>query len=505
MSLANLNATESELKLLVNVSGEVLTFYSTKMGVGRSMSLASIACILARKGKRVLVIDWDFDNPTIYQYLTLLSPESKEQVKSSPGLIELCWDVMRMARGLRPKQIVDVTSENNFSILSAHITSASLGGSFINDGKVDIMMAGRQDRKFNVRVRYFSWSDFYDRCDGTSFFNAMFDWMVAEYDYVLIDSLIGRFRSSFLFPFLRTDKLVVCFTLDEDSVNTSVSAAGFIKRRAGAALRVYPVPMRVVSSELEIRERREASARTAFAPYLAHLPESEVKRYWRSVENPEIPYYLYARELPPLREGPEGSLSAAYEQLITYLTDASLTGSGILTEQVTQREMSRLDRRGSAEEGGKDWNVYARPYEGEGDYGFVSYARDDGDLVLPIVQDIDSLDYHLWWDEGIPGATEWLAYLEEKIKQSNYVILFLSRRAVVSDWVKREIEIARHNGKPIIVIRLDKSDLPQSIEEVLGGYQMLDISTVAFEENLAETLRLIYSGFVPNASEKGAA
>jgi len=484
----------------MRVSGEVLTFYSTKMGVGRSMGLASIACILASKGKRVLVIDWDFDNPTVYRYLALLSPENEEQIKSSPGLIDLCWDVLRAARGLRPTQIADVIAENNFSMLWAHITPFSLGGRFVNEGRVDIMMAGRQDQRFNVRVRYFSWSEFYDRCDGAAFFDAMFDWMVAEYDYVLVDSLGGRARSSVLFPFLRTDKLIVCFTLDEDSVDTSASATGFIKSRTGGALQVYPVTMRVDSAERERLELRKAYARSKFAPYLAHLRGHEKEKYWSGVENPEIPYFSYARELPPLRENSDDpkSLSSAYERLVAHITGTSLAGSGHLGERLTQRELIGMDRTETADPEGKDWNVYATPYEGEGGYGFVSYARDDGDVVLPIVQDIDYLDYHLWWDEGIPGATEWLLYLEKKIKQSNYVLLFLSRRSAISTNVQREIEIAQQIGKPLIIIRLDKSDLPQSMQESLGEYQMLDISAVAFEENLGKTLRLVHNVSVPS-------
>lgn len=486
-------------------SGEVLTFYATKMGVGRSMALASIAYILARRGKRVLVLDWDFDNPTIYRYLTLV-PEDEKRLKSSPGLIELCWHVLRAARGLRPKQIVSKIGENNFSILAEHITSLGSGDGFINEGKIDIVMAGRQDGKLNARVRYFSWSDFYDRCDGTSFFNALFDWIVAEYDYVLVDSSSGRVGSSVLFPFLRTDKLVVCFTLDDDSVNTSASATGHIKRRTRAALQVFPVPMRVDNAERDRLELRRALARAKFAPYLAHLPQSEVKKYWNNIETPEIPSYLYDRQLPPLRDDPEDpkTLSAAYERLINYLFDASLTRSVVPGEYVTEQENESADRSDTAEAEDNDWGGYARPYEGAGDFGFVSYARDDGDLALPIVQDIDHLDYHLWWDEGIPGTIEWPSYLEEKIKQSNYVMLFLSRRSARSTHVQREVEIAQQNRKPIILIRLDKSDLPQPMAELLGEYQMLDVSAIAFEENLGKTLRLVHGGPPARGPEKDA-
>src|SRR4051794_13247188 len=43
--------------------GLVYTFYSYKGGVGRSMALANVAVLLARSGKKVLVVDWDLEAP----------------------------------------------------------------------------------------------------------------------------------------------------------------------------------------------------------------------------------------------------------------------------------------------------------------------------------------------------------------------------------------------------------------------------------------------------------
>jgi MinD-like ATPase involved in chromosome partitioning or flagellar assembly len=43
---------------------KIVTFYSYKGGVGRSMALANAAAQLANKhGLRVIVIDWDLEAP----------------------------------------------------------------------------------------------------------------------------------------------------------------------------------------------------------------------------------------------------------------------------------------------------------------------------------------------------------------------------------------------------------------------------------------------------------
>ena len=69
-------------------SGKVITFYSFKGGVGRSMALANIACLLAHKqkkekGQNVLMIDWDLDAPGLHHFFRKFGVSS-----SKKGLVE---------------------------------------------------------------------------------------------------------------------------------------------------------------------------------------------------------------------------------------------------------------------------------------------------------------------------------------------------------------------------------------------------------------------------------
>ena len=70
--------------------GSIVTFYSYKGGVGRTMALANIAVLLSQMGKRVLVVDWDLEAPGLERYFTEYL-FSKDQEK--PGLLDLFLDV----------------------------------------------------------------------------------------------------------------------------------------------------------------------------------------------------------------------------------------------------------------------------------------------------------------------------------------------------------------------------------------------------------------------------
>jgi MinD-like ATPase involved in chromosome partitioning or flagellar assembly len=72
--------------------GQVITFYSYKGGTGRSMALANVACILAarqneKKGKGVLMVDWDLEAPGLHTFFFRDETDSKFNQQS--GLIDL--------------------------------------------------------------------------------------------------------------------------------------------------------------------------------------------------------------------------------------------------------------------------------------------------------------------------------------------------------------------------------------------------------------------------------
>ena len=56
-------------------AGTVITFYSYKGGLGRTMAVANIGRLLARRntGRKVLLIDWDLEAPTLHQHFPVFT------------------------------------------------------------------------------------------------------------------------------------------------------------------------------------------------------------------------------------------------------------------------------------------------------------------------------------------------------------------------------------------------------------------------------------------------
>ena len=58
--------------------GTIVTFYSYKGGVDRSMALANVAFLLAQRGHRVLAIDWDLEAPGLERYFEEFKTEIED-------------------------------------------------------------------------------------------------------------------------------------------------------------------------------------------------------------------------------------------------------------------------------------------------------------------------------------------------------------------------------------------------------------------------------------------
>src|ERR1700730_15409914 len=65
----------------------IVTFYSYKGGVGRTFALANIGVLLAQKGKRVLLMDWDLEAPGLDLYFREYLPHALPSDKGTVHLL----------------------------------------------------------------------------------------------------------------------------------------------------------------------------------------------------------------------------------------------------------------------------------------------------------------------------------------------------------------------------------------------------------------------------------
>jgi MinD-like ATPase involved in chromosome partitioning or flagellar assembly/tetratricopeptide (TPR) repeat protein len=175
----------------------VVSFYSFKGGVGRTMALVNIAYEMAVTGRRVLVVDFDLEAPGIDTF-NLPRPQT-----ATKGMVEFVKDYVETG------QVPDA---------SEYMYQASgIGG---DEGALWIMPAGMREQEYAFQLGSIDWQDLYSLHDGFLLFEdlkAQWKSLVAP-DYVLIDSRTGYSDIAGICTRQLPDAVVVLFFPNEQNL-----------------------------------------------------------------------------------------------------------------------------------------------------------------------------------------------------------------------------------------------------------------------------------------------
>src|SRR5690348_9928037 len=272
--------------------GQIITFYSYKGGTGRTMAVANVAWILASNGKRVLVVDWDLDAPGLHRFFHPFLDES--MISATPGVVEIINNYALAAErpGVTPQEWY---LENGQVV---HHAVSLEWKEFSRDACLDFLSAGRQNRDYSTDLFSLDWDNFYHRLHGGEFFRTMREDMKESYDYVLIDSRTGLSDIADICTIELPDTLVVCYTLNDQSMDGGASIARQINSRyRDRNIRVLPVAMRVENAEKEKLDAGRALARAKFDGFPPGLAKERLNQYWATVEVPYLPFYAFEETL----------------------------------------------------------------------------------------------------------------------------------------------------------------------------------------------------------------
>lgn len=152
----------------------VVTFYSYKGGVGRSLALANVAAELAMRGKSVLIVDFDLEAPgaSSFDFGSRVS-----DYESRPGIVEFIDEWITAG---------EVPAVENY-VYKWDVNSGA-------NGSIWVMPAGRVDNTYSSRLQQVDFESLYENHEGFLLIEDLkAQWKsVLDVDYVLIDSRTGH-------------------------------------------------------------------------------------------------------------------------------------------------------------------------------------------------------------------------------------------------------------------------------------------------------------------------
>lgn len=111
---------------------------------------------------------------------------------------------------------------------------------------------------------------------------------------------------------------------------------------------------------------------------------------------------------------------------------------------------------------------------------FLSYSRNDVDMMIRVRDDLRSSGFKVWTDEDLePGSPSWQKSIETAIEIVKALVVLLSPHAKQSVWVEREVTYARAQKCPIIPVLIDGNE-GNAVPLSLINAQRLDLVTKGY-------------------------
>ena len=175
----------------------ITTFYSFKGGVGRTMALVNVAVDLARRGRRVLVVDFDLEAPGIDTF-DLPRPDTPNL-----GVIDFVREYLQTSRA---------------PDASKYLYKAPGIGS--GDGDLWIMPSGAPQEAYAHNLAEIDWNELYKKHDGYLLFEDLkLQWKTSiNPEYVFIDSRTGHTEVGGICTRQLPDAVVILFFPNEQNL-----------------------------------------------------------------------------------------------------------------------------------------------------------------------------------------------------------------------------------------------------------------------------------------------
>ncbi|KOU64069.1 hypothetical protein ADK57_20185 [Streptomyces sp. MMG1533] len=297
----------------------IVTFYSYKGGVGRSMALANIADQLCRSGMRVLMVDFDLEAPGLEHFF----PINHERVRGREGLLDLLL-AFKYAMSVASSD-ADEGQDDAFRDLDRYISTVYPSGS--TGGSLDLMPAGlrltdEQIARYGAELRRFDWQDFYYVWSGELFFEWFRRTCADRYDIVLVDSRTGVTELGGVCAYQLADTIVtLCAPNLQNIEGTAWMVRHFLSPQVRAVRRDRPLevlvaPARVDQNDTGLLDTFADRFRSGFDPFTPAALTQAGMTFWE-LQIPYEPAYAFDEQVitDPGRAEERRGLANAYASL----------------------------------------------------------------------------------------------------------------------------------------------------------------------------------------------
>jgi tetratricopeptide (TPR) repeat protein len=319
----------------------IVTFYSFKGGVGRSMALANVARAMQMAGLDVAVVDWDLEAPGIESFY--FDRQAAEVARARPGVLDLLVDYLEMHDNLGLDAIAERSGQ--LALLSERLppmrhlllelAAPPTGPDAPQPGKLRLLGAGRREgdrfADYANAVQSLDWQRLYAQHHGLAYFDWLRERLEECGDIVLVDSRTGVTEMGGVCTRQLADVVVAFVAPNRQNLEGTIRMVQSFRRpslapdRLNRPLEVLMVPTRIDMTS-DIKEQFVRDFAPAAEPHWPSPLRSAATRSW-DLRVPYISKYAYEELLAVGASDGDSDLQAAYGALAASLAGLAPAGS----------------------------------------------------------------------------------------------------------------------------------------------------------------------------------
>lgn len=435
----------------------IVTFYSYKGGVGRTMAMANVAVLLALRGLKVLVVDWDLEAPGLeryFGYFTVNPPKDG-------GLLALLQQQKRGSRGHYIPHLARVSGE--------------VGSRPIH---LDLLPSGRETyREYLPVLEGFDWENYFEEGGGDFIEELRSQWR-RDYDITLIDSRTGLSDTGGICTIQLPDAVVALFTANYQSlygVRDTMELVLSARERLAydrMHLPVLPIPARY-SQDMETPEATEWLGRIAevLGPfYQDWLPAGVSPRQMsQDLRIPQVDAFGFGEKLATVeQELPTGhSLAAVYGRIADLLMRPLTDTDAITALSAKARPTQQTGKRPSRTKVRATRKVRERTRAGYEFDLFISHATNSVQIewldtfikrLMPLCESRLGRKINVFFDHSEVRVGEaWSGAIANGLLKSRLLLAIVTPKYVESPWCRgqwatfEQREMSASTRHPLIV------------------------------------------------------
>jgi hypothetical protein len=90
---------------------------------------------------------------------------------------------------------------------------------------------------------------------------------------------------------------------------------------------------------------------------------------------------------------------------------------------------------------------------------FISYKRDDRDLIEGLAKSLEAENLSIWWDTELPLGKNYAAVISQELTSAKIIMPVWTRQSISSEWVQEEATVGKSQGN-LIPVRLQAVEAP---------------------------------------------